>query len=276
MTVSGDAPLIMRRRARLLVALSFLMLGIAAMVPPIPQDPGYHAFADQRPGLGVPNVLNVASNLPFLVVGALGLAFLARDRRIGGGQTFVTPDDRLPYWPLFTGIGLTGIGSAYYHWRPDNATLFWDRLPLTVGFMALLASVIGERISRRAGGRLLWPLLIVGAASTLYWHLGEQRGAGDLRPYGLVQFGSLVLIPLILALFPARYTGTSALVVSLGWYALAKVFEHFDHGLFALTGVSGHTWKHLASAAGAYWILRMLERRRPRAPRLHAVARQLR
>lgn len=99
----------------------------------------------------------------------------------------------------------------------------------------------------------------MGAASTLYWHVGEQRGAGDLRPYGLVQFGSMVLlIPLILVLFPARYTGTTDLVASIGWYALAKVFEHFDHGLFMRAGVSGHTWKHLASAAGAYWILRML------------------
>jgi hypothetical protein len=137
---------------------------------------------------------------------------------------------------------------------------------MTIGFMGLLASVIGERVSRRAGARLLWPLLAAGGASALYWHLTELRGAGDLRPYGLVQFGSMVLIPLILALFPARYTGTGDLVGSIGWYALAKGFEHFDRGLFELVGVSGHTWKHLASAAGAYWILRMLERRRPLAP----------
>jgi hypothetical protein len=130
--------------------------------------------------------------------------------------------------------------------------------------MALLASVIGERISRRGGARLLGPLLVAGAASALYWHVTEARGAGDLRPYALVQFGSLVLVPLILALFPARYTRTVDLVGSIGWYALAKVFEQVDHGLLALVGVSGHTWKHLASAVGAYWILRMLARRRPR------------
>jgi len=257
-----------RCRARLVVALCILMIAVTALMSPIPQDPAYHDFADRRTVLGVPNFLNVASNLPFLLVGALGLAFLARDRRTGGGETFVTPDERQPYWLLFTGIGLTGVGSAYYHWRPDNATLFWDRLPMAVGFMALLTSVIGERISRRAGARLLWPLLILGAASTLYWQVGEQRGAGDLRPYALVQFGSLVLIPLILALFPPRYTGARDLVASLGCYGLAMGFQHFDHGLLRLIGVSGHTWKHLASAAGAYWILRMLERRRPLTARL--------
>jgi hypothetical protein len=134
---------------------------------------------------------------------------------------------------------------------------------MTIGFMALLASVVGERVGRRSGVWLLWPLVIGGAASTLYWHIGEQRGAGDLRPYGLVQFGSLVLVPLILACFPARYTGTRELVMAIGWYGVAKIVEHADHGLLALTGVSGHTWKHLASAAGAYCILRMLQRRRP-------------
>lgn len=267
MTERDPAADITRWRAGLLVALGILMGGVAALVPPVAQDPAYHHFADQRPLLRVPNFLNVASNLPFLLIGALGLAFLLRDRRAGGPSAFAVPGDRQPYWPFFTGVALTGLGSAYYHWRPDNATLFWDRLPMTVAFMGLLASVIGERVSRRAGQRLLWPLLVAGVGSTLYWHLGELRGMGDLRPYGLVQFGSMVLIPLILVLFPARYTGTAYLWMSLGWYALAKAFEYFDHGLLALTGVSGHTWKHLASAASAYWVLRMLARRRPLAPR---------
>jgi hypothetical protein len=272
--IASDATAVAcRRRVWLLGALSLLMVASAALVPRIPQDPAYQAFADRRAALGVPNVLNVATNLPFLLVGALGLAFLARERATGGVEAFVTTAERRPYWFLFTGVALTGVGSAYYHWMPDNRTLFWDRLPMPIGFMALLASVIGERISRRAGARLLWPLLVVGAASTLYWHLGEQRGAGDLRPYGLVQFGGLVLIPLILALFPARYTRTGDLVTAIGWYGLAKVFEHFDHGFLRLTGVSGHSLKHLASAAGAYWVLRMLERRRPLAPRHDAAVR---
>ena len=263
MTERDPAAATARRRARLLVTLGVLMVGVAALVPPVAQDPAYHDFADQRALLRVPNFLNVASNLPFLLIGALGLTFLLRDRRAGGTDAFAAPGDRRPYWSFFTGVALTGLGSAYYHWRPDNATLFWDRLPMTIAFMALLASVIGERVSRRAGARALWPLLIVGVGSTLYWHLGELRGAGDLRPYGLVQFGSMVLIPLILLLFPPRYTGTPDLWMSMGWYGLAKVFEYFDHGLLRLTAVSGHTWKHLASAASAYWVLRMLVRRRP-------------
>jgi hypothetical protein len=267
MTHASPAARQTRWRVWLLVTLSALMVAVAARIPPVPQDPAYHAFADVRTALHVPNFLNVASNLPFLLLGGLGLGFLARDRRAGRAPAFVTPDERRPYWVFFTGVGLTAAGSAYYHWRPDNATLFWDRLPITLAFMALLASVIGERISRRAGARLLGPLLLVGATSVLYWHLGEQHGAGDLRLYGLVQFGSMTLVPLILLLFPAHYTGTRDLVVSIGWYVVAKGIEYFDHGLLRITGVSGHTWKHLASAAAAYWILRMLARRRPLIPR---------
>jgi hypothetical protein len=254
-----------RRRAWALVGLTAVLVGVTALVPPVAQDPAYHHFADQRPAFGIPNFLNVVSNLPFLLVGALGLVFLGRDRETGGRVAFLTAAERWPYWLLFAGIGLTGVGSGYYHWMPDNRTLFWDRLPMTIGFMALLASVIGERISRRAGTWLLWPLVVVGVWSTVHWQVGEQQGVGDLRPYGLVQFGSLVLVPLILALFPARYTGTRDLVIAIGWYGLAKIFEHFDRGVFQLTGVSGHSLKHLASAAGAYWLLRMLHRRRPLA-----------
>jgi hypothetical protein len=89
---------------------------------------------------------------------------------------------------------------------------------------------------------------------------------GDLRPYALVQFGSLLAIPLILWLFPPRYTGTADLWRVIGWYGLAKGFEFFDRGLFQLVGVSGHALKHLASAVGAWWILRMVQRRRPIPP----------
>ncbi len=217
-----------RRRLWLLLGLGVAMVVVTFAVPRIPQDPGYHDFADQRPCLGMPNCLNVASNAPFLVVGAMGLWFLIGDRAAGGRDAFLTPAERQPYWLLFGGVALTGIGSAYYHWAPDNSTLFWDRLPMTVAFMALLSSVIAERVSLKIGLRLLWPLLAVGVLSTLYWHLGEMRGVGDLRPYALVQFGSLIAIPLILWLFPPRYTGTADMVRVIAWYALAKVFEFFD------------------------------------------------
>ena len=69
----------------------------------------------------------------------------------------------------------------------------------------------------------------------------------------------MLAIPLALALFPHRWIRGVDLLVALGWYALAKVFEAFDAPIYALGGVvSGHTLKHLAAAAGAAWLLRVV------------------
>ena len=117
------------------------------------------------------------------------------------------------------------------------------------------------------GSRCLAPLLALGIASIVYWHVTEARGAGDLRFYGLVQFYPMAAIPLMVALFPPRYSRTADLLVLLGCYVFAKTFELLDASLFEFLGhtVSGHTLKHLAAAAGIGWLLRMLRKRRPLA-----------
>jgi hypothetical protein len=251
--------------------LGFLGLGIFALglifcLRPIPQDQSYHAFADDRPMLGVPNYQNVASNLPFIVVGVLGLKLLLR-------RGAVRPDgpvrERAELWPLvvlFTGVLLTGFGSSWYHLNPDNDRLVWDRLPMTVAFMGFFAGMIGERIGVRVGAWLLWPLVWLGIASVYQWHMGEHRDAGDLRLYGFVQFYPLATIPLMMYLFPARYTRSSYVLVALGWYLLAKVLEAgpVDRGIYGMGHlVSGHMLKHLAAAMGAYWLFLMVRYRRP-------------
>src|ERR1700745_3436452 len=108
----------------LLVGLGLASVAALAAMPPITQDPNYHAFADARTLFGIPNFWNVVSNLPFIAVGAAGVARYRREPTTAA---------------LFTGILLTGFGSSYYHLAPDDGTLFWDRLPMTIGFMALLA-----------------------------------------------------------------------------------------------------------------------------------------
>jgi ribosomal protein L20 len=68
------------RTAWLAVAAFFLAAGLW-MQGPIAQWANYHAFADDRAWLGVPNAANVLSNLPFLIVGAmLGQMILDGDR----------------------------------------------------------------------------------------------------------------------------------------------------------------------------------------------------
>lgn len=237
----------------------------ACVVPPIPQDPAYHRFADTRPIGGVPNAWAVLSNLPFVLVGLAGFRQVLA-APAGASAPFVESRERWPYALFFAGVALTGVGSAYYHWAPDNARLVWDRLPMTIGFMALLAAIVAERVSATAGLALLLPLLLAGAGSVAYWHAGELRGAGDLRPYALVQFAPGVLIALMLWLFPARYTHGGYLVGVIVIYGAAKLVEVLDVPIFSMGHLlSGHTLKHLTAALAAWWLLRGLAIRRPAA-----------
>jgi len=239
---------------------------IAAMVlaGPIPQDPAYHEFADTRSWLGIPNFANVASNLPLVLVGMAGLWFVWRRRSAGADRTFVDRVESRAWMVLFASVLLTGFGSAFYHWHPTTARLAWDRLPMTIVFMSLFAIQVTERIGTWAGNRLLVPLLALGASSVAYWQVTETLGRGDLRLYAAVQYVPMLAIPLMLALFPPRYTRTADLAGVLGCYVAAKVLEVLDAPVFHLLGstLSGHTLKHLASAVGLWWLLEMIRRRR--------------
>ena len=247
-------------RVRLVVVLTLVWGAIALVpfIPPFPQDVGYHNFADQRPMLSIPHALNVLSNLPFVFLGLWGLWLVCRAEQ----TVFAGRWERLAFGLLFAFVAFTGVGSSYYHWQPVNATLYWDRLPLTVVFMAFFAILLGERISGKAGAWLLGPLLAAGMASVTWWHWTEMRNVGDVRWYFLVQFLPMALIPLLLALFPARYHRTQDLLAIFGLYTLAKLLELLDAPVFALGQlVSGHTLKHLLAALAVYWMLRMLQTR---------------
>lgn len=256
----------MNRRFWILLVAILAAVVIVYLFPAIPQDEAYHNFADNHAFLGVSNCLNVISNALFLVVGLLGIRFVVRNTS-GINATFLDTAERWPYLAFFLGVALTAFGSSWYHLRPNDATLIWDRIPMAIGFMSLVAAVIAERIDVKAGVRLLLPLIVLGIASVVYWDITQANGHGDLRPYALTQFGGLLVLALIIALFPPRYTRGADFLISLGFYALAKVLEAADGPIFALGGiVSGHTLKHIAAALSAYWILRMLQLRTAIAP----------
>jgi hypothetical protein len=244
----------MTRAFRIQLVLAPAAAGALAMffVPAIAQDQGYHNFADGRPWLGLPNFADVASNLPFVIVGVLGLA---------GLRSFPLIDVRERWmWGVhFASQLLTGLGSAWYHARPDDARLLWDRLPLTGVIMSLAAIVIAERISLRAGWRLFAPLLAVGTASMALWGI-----SGDLRLYALVQFAPMLCLPVAILLFPPRYSGGSGYGWAIGLYAAAKGCELLDRPIFDAVGAaSGHTLKHLLAGAAMGAILVMVRARTP-------------
>ena len=243
--------------------MTIAVAGICLFLPRIPQPQSYHQFADRRTFLGIPNFGDVASNLPFALIGLWGLIVLLKPDTARLEQCFIDHRERWPYLFIFVGLLLTAAGSSYYHLAPDNARLVWDRLPMTVVFMSIVGAVIMERVSLRAGLWLLPILLLIGLGSVFQWYASELRGAGDLRFYAAVQvYAGLIL--LVGLLFPSRYTRACDFAVVVGFYVLAKTLEMLDRPVFRLTHfVSGHTLKHLAAAAAGYWILRMLQMRRP-------------
>ena len=251
-----------RLRLLFVCGLSFAVVLAAFFLPRIPQDPQYHRFADQRIFFGIPNFNEVFSNFPFVLAGGFGIWYTAR-------RLFADIDSPqesrwlyLTYLGFFSGVFFTGFGSAYYHLAPDTASLFWDRLPMAVAFMSFLCAVIAERIGSRIGLVLLAPLIILGIAGVFYWDYSEQMGRGDLRFYILVQFLPLVLIPLILILFPTKYTRGGDFVGALIIYGMSKVPEALDSRIYALGNlIGGHAIKHILAALAVYWVLRMIRKR---------------
>lgn len=246
------------RRPGRVAGLLILVLGPLAWLlfghgEPIPQDRGYHLFADGRSCLGIPNFGNVASNGLFLLVGFAGVRHCWR-RREGAWLSWLV---------FFAGVALVFFGSAWYHRAPGDDTLVWDRLPMTVGFMALFAALVSEHLGPRLETRLLTGALAVGVFSVFWW-----QWSGDLRIYIWVQGAPLLSIPYLIAAFPDRYDRRHWLLWGTGLYALAKVAEWLDHEIYAATAtaISGHTLKHLLAALAVFCVLRMLQARQSLTP----------
>ena len=249
-------------RIAILIAITLVAIVITALLARIPQDQAYHNFADRRAFLGVANFMDVASNVPFLFVGLWGLLVVLNCRTL-----FLTSSERWPYLIFFLGVALTSGGSSYYHFHPDNARLVWDRLPMTVGFMGIVAVILTERVSRKAGLASLPLLVSAGMASVAYWYATETSGHGDMRPYGLAQFGSLLIVLVILLLFRSRYTQQKWFVIALAAYVAAELLETLDREVLAtLRIVSGHTLKHVVAAGAACCLVQMLLQRTVASP----------
>ena len=238
-----------RRREWTLVAVVLFPLVLLLARPPMAQDLKYHALVDTRAFLGIPNFMDVASNIPFLLLGVAGLLVCSRGRVAGAVHSWQV---------LFAGVTLVFFGSAYYHWNPNNATLVWDRVPMTIAFMGLFVGLASEHVGARLERVLLAPAVAVGIGSVAWWAY-----SGDLRVYYWVQATPLLSIVFVLAAWRGRYTHRACLAGGLLAYALAKGAEFHDREIYALTCqvMSGHTLKHLLAALGIGFIYLMLSRR---------------
>ncbi len=233
-----------------LLAALLLAIAIACFGPSVAQFDHYHAFADQRHLLGLPCALDVLSNLPFALLGGLGLLRL---RNVDGGQP---ASAQRPLAALFfAGLVLTAVCSAWYHLRPDDAGLAIDRLGMVSAFAGLLGLAAADRISARAGLWTAGTMLALGPVAVIVWANG-----GNLLPWAVLQGGGMLLIVLLALRPPVAGAWGLPLLAVIAWYALAKALELGDHGVFDLTQglVSGHTLKHVAAALAAWPVISLV------------------
>ena len=252
----------LERREACLVGATVVLVALALLLPDlVGPGAGTPKLADQRALAGLPNALDVLSNLPFLVVGLLGLHRLhglehAHDQ--GREAHDDLPVDALDCaWLFFAGLIATAAGSAFYHLMPDAPRLAADRAGMAVAFAGLIGIAVCERVSQRAGWPAAWFVLMAGLLSAEVF-----QESGNVLPWALVQFGGMAVVLTLALATPMR----GAVGLKLGWviafYVVAKAFELGDHAIYEATGhlVSGHTLKHLVASLAGLPVLMALYR----------------
>jgi len=220
-----------------------LLLGLVAVASPaLRYDTGL-LFADARHWHGVPNAMDVFSNLPFAVLGGWGLWHVKASKR---QPTVVCAE------LFFIGLLVTALGSTFYHLHPDIQRLAGDRAGMTVAFAGLIGLAVADRVSRRAAWPTAWLVLAAGLLAAFV----HQR-TGNVVPWALVQFGGMALVVALALLRPVGGDTGLRLFGVIAFYAVAKGLEMGDHVIFDATHhvISGHSLKHMVAALAALPVL---------------------
>lgn len=215
------------------------------LLPIIHQSDAYHHFADNRMFLNIPNFMDVFSNVGFMFSGLYCIYILYK-------YNSYIQHEILPSLVTFAlGTLLTAAGSSYYHLNPENATLMWDRLPMTITFAGLLG-VMAYQISKDYFFTtiMLMTSLVFGIAAVLYWN-----ETSNLTPYIFMQFGGLLW--LIFHMYRYKKEELLKWPALIACYILAKLMESLDVIIYQATSniVSGHTLKHYVAAAGVTYLV---------------------
>jgi hypothetical protein len=226
-----------------------LIIGILVLAMlvygPISRLSHYHEFADQSLIWGVPHANDVLSNLSFLLASMLGFLQWTKSQKTAADYA---------YLGFSFCLLLTAIGSSYYHWAPDDARLFWDRLPIALACTMLIAAVRFEHAAPASTRAVLATLCLwcaLAFLSVVYW-----KCIGDLRIYLALQVAAIVLIPIWHYVYPTQSTLRRAYFIAIILYVLAKLCELADAAILDfLSVISGHSLKHLLAAMSGACIL---------------------
>ncbi len=240
------------KESRVVVALVLVLLSLILWIwPYLPEMDSntYFNFADHRNILGIPNALNVLTNIFFFISGFIGIKLSFKNRNRINKFQFTN------YLLFSLAILFTSFGSSYFHLSPNSETLIWDRLPMSVAFSSLISMIIADRLSSKSGAWVLAILIPYG----LFTVLGYGYHFISIRPYIFLQFGSILFVGLIIAFLKEEKISNSALWACLGFYTIAKIFEFLDSFVFDLTSIiSGHSLKHFFAFLAVHKIIMTL------------------
>jgi len=242
--------------ARRIYFSSLILFGIYALwYGKVEQPQSYYQFADSREFIGIPNGLDVMSNLALLYPAILGLALL-QER---GKNDYQYRDDIEPIilYSFFSGMVLTFLGSVWFHLDPTDSTLMWDRLGMTIVLACYATLLISDFVSIEMAKKVHYPLIALGLLTIIYWLV-----AGDLRPYFIFKHQPIILIPILLVYGTKYYDRTKDYFWSFIFVILASTVESYDIEIFeTIIFISGHTLKHIFAGTALWFVFKMIQQR---------------
>jgi len=191
---------------------------------PFPQS--YHNFTDKREFYGIPNTMNVISNIAIMIP---ALYLLQKQKGVS---------------LLSVHILLLAVTSSYYHFLPNDERIFWDMI-----FVISLNTVILSFFISKNAGILMY---VFGIASVIYWKYND-----DIRLYEFLK----VVIPLyVISLLYKNNQMNSYVYVIICCMVLVRISEYNDKDIYELTHkkLSGHTLKHIIASVEIYYVILLL------------------
>jgi hypothetical protein len=239
---------------RLYLASLLVFIIAAISYGPISQPQEYHDFADDREFLSIPNALDVMSNLVIIYPGIVGLALVHERRK----NSQLSDDEVSIHITLFSGMILTFAGSVWFHLDPNDSTMLWDRLGMSVVIGSCISLLIHDMYDRGLAGKVHLPIVVLSLISVLWWPVFD-----DLRFYFIVKHHPFILFPILLFYGNRIYDKVSGYYWGLSMFILATVFEFTDLQIFEITGfISGHTLKHIFAGIGLWFVMAMIRDRK--------------
>ena len=191
----------------------------------------YHNFADKRSFIGIPNIINIISNIAILIP---AIYLFLQDRKKDESKI------------LIFHVILLSLSSMYYHYNPSDKTLFYDILMIATTSMIVLILISDT------DHKLL--LYIYGIISILYW-----KYTGDLRLYLLILIG--VPIYIIYKYIKNDKLRKYIYIITI-INILLRISEHNDNLIYKLSNnkISGHSLKHILGGIGIWYIIILLKK----------------